>query len=151
MATHSSVLAWRIPWIEEPGRLQSTGLNRVRHDLNKLGFYKKPAENRSLDTESFIHSHTHLASSLLSAYYALGITVMSKSGSVDPQQPVVFPHYSSCKESLCNIQYPDFPTSVLSFQTLEIGPALVCWVYLGICLFPFEPGRPTILHLPGNR
>ena len=33
MATHSSVLAWEIPWTEEPGRLQSMGLQRVRHDL----------------------------------------------------------------------------------------------------------------------
>ena len=32
MATHSSILAWRFPWIEEPGRLQSMGLRRVRHD-----------------------------------------------------------------------------------------------------------------------
>ena len=32
MATHSSILAWRIPWTEEPGRLQSTGLQRVRQD-----------------------------------------------------------------------------------------------------------------------
>ena len=32
MATHSSILAWRIPWTEEPGRLQSTGLQRVGHD-----------------------------------------------------------------------------------------------------------------------
>ena len=32
MATHSSVLAWRIPWTEEPGRLQSIGLQRVNHD-----------------------------------------------------------------------------------------------------------------------
>jgi len=31
MATHSSVLAWRIPWTEEPGRLQSMGLQRVGH------------------------------------------------------------------------------------------------------------------------
>ena len=31
MATHSSILAGRIPWTEEPGRLQSTGLQRVRH------------------------------------------------------------------------------------------------------------------------
>ena len=31
-ATHSSILAWRIPWTEEPGRLQSTGSQRVRHD-----------------------------------------------------------------------------------------------------------------------
>ena len=33
MATHSSILAWRVPWTEEPGRLQSTGLQRVGHDL----------------------------------------------------------------------------------------------------------------------
>ena len=32
MATHSSILAWRIPRMEEPGRLQSMGLQRVRHD-----------------------------------------------------------------------------------------------------------------------
>ena len=32
MATHSSILAWRIPWIEEPGRLQSMGWETVRHD-----------------------------------------------------------------------------------------------------------------------
>ena len=31
MATHSNVLAWRIPWTEEPGGLQSMGLQRVRH------------------------------------------------------------------------------------------------------------------------
>ena len=32
MATHPSILACRIPWTEEPGRLQSMGLQRVRHD-----------------------------------------------------------------------------------------------------------------------
>ena len=32
MATHSSVLAWRIPWTEKPGRLQSMGSHRVRYD-----------------------------------------------------------------------------------------------------------------------
>ena len=32
MATHSSILAWRIPWTEEPSRLQSVGLQRVGHD-----------------------------------------------------------------------------------------------------------------------
>ena len=32
MATHSSALAWKIPWTEEPGRLQSMGLQRVGHD-----------------------------------------------------------------------------------------------------------------------
>ena len=33
MTTHSSVLAWEILWTEKPGGLQSTGLQRVRHDL----------------------------------------------------------------------------------------------------------------------
>ena len=32
MATHSSILAWRIPWTEEPGRLQTRGLDRVGHE-----------------------------------------------------------------------------------------------------------------------
>ena len=31
MATHSSILAWKIPWTEEPGRLQSMGYQRVGH------------------------------------------------------------------------------------------------------------------------
>ena len=33
MAAHSSILAWKIPWTEEPGGLQSMGSQRVRHDL----------------------------------------------------------------------------------------------------------------------
>ena len=32
MATHTSILAWRIPWTDEPGRLQSMGLQGVKHD-----------------------------------------------------------------------------------------------------------------------
>ena len=33
IATHSSILAWKIPWTEEPGGLQSMGVTRVGHDL----------------------------------------------------------------------------------------------------------------------
>ena len=36
MATHSSTLAWKIPWTEEPGRLQSMGSHRVGHDWSDL-------------------------------------------------------------------------------------------------------------------
>ena len=32
MAAHSSILAWKIPWMEDPGGLESIGLQRVRHD-----------------------------------------------------------------------------------------------------------------------
>ena len=38
-ATHSSILAWRIPWTEEPGRLQSIGLQRVRYEWSDLVLY----------------------------------------------------------------------------------------------------------------
>ena len=38
MATHSSILAWRIPWTEKPGRLQSVGLQRVGHDWGTFNF-----------------------------------------------------------------------------------------------------------------
>ena len=38
MATHSSILAWRIPWTEEPGRLQSTGVAKSRTQLSYFTF-----------------------------------------------------------------------------------------------------------------
>ena len=39
MATHSSILAWRIPWTEDPGRLQSMGSRRVRHNWTHTHTY----------------------------------------------------------------------------------------------------------------
>ena len=43
MATHSSILAWKIPWIEDPGRIQSMGSQRVGHDwATSLHFTKVP-------------------------------------------------------------------------------------------------------------
>ena len=36
MAPHSSTLAWKIPWTEEPGRLPSVGLHRIGHDWSDL-------------------------------------------------------------------------------------------------------------------
>ena len=40
MTTHSSILAWKIPWMEEPGRLQSMGSQRVGHDrASSLSFF----------------------------------------------------------------------------------------------------------------
>ena len=43
MATHSSILAWRIPWTEEPGGLQSVGSQRVRHGwMTEHSMYNHP-------------------------------------------------------------------------------------------------------------
>ena len=47
MATHSSVLAWRIPWTEKPGRLQSMGSHRVRHDWSDLSVAAARAKESS--------------------------------------------------------------------------------------------------------
>ena len=41
IAAHSSILAWRIPWREEPGGLQSTGLQRVGHDWARVGWFER--------------------------------------------------------------------------------------------------------------
>ena len=47
MATHSSILVWRIPWMEEPGGLQSMGSQRVGHDFTqkKVSAYKSDSSN----------------------------------------------------------------------------------------------------------
>ena len=54
--THSSILAWRIPWTEEPGRLQSMGLQRVGHDWVTFSFI-------FLLFQTVLHSYIHVFSS----------------------------------------------------------------------------------------
>ena len=52
MATHSHILAWRIPWREKPGRLQSTGLQRVGHNwATEQQQHDKPTANIILNGE----------------------------------------------------------------------------------------------------
>ena len=48
MATHSSILAWRIPWTAEPGRSQSMGLQRVGHNWSDLAYTHTETPNTSL-------------------------------------------------------------------------------------------------------
>ena len=59
MATHSSVLAWKIPWMEKPGRLQSTGSHRVGHDWSDLAaaaaVYKDPNFSPSSTALIIVH------------------------------------------------------------------------------------------------
>ena len=54
IATHSSILAWRIPWTEEPGGLQSIGFQRVRHDWSDLACteWDRPQNTRYFSTYS---------------------------------------------------------------------------------------------------
>ena len=61
MATHSSILAWRMPWREEPGRLQSMGLQRVGHDwATSLSLSLYCLSNSCLTNPSFTYTLTHI-------------------------------------------------------------------------------------------
>ena len=51
MATHSSLLAWRIPWTDEPGGLQSIGSQRVGHDLTQM----YPQLGQNSNCQGFLH------------------------------------------------------------------------------------------------
>ena len=52
MAPHSSTLAWKIPWTEEPGRLQSMGSLRVRHDFTFTFTFHFPALEKEMATHT---------------------------------------------------------------------------------------------------
>ena len=55
MATHSSTLAWKTPWTEEPGRLQSMGSLRVGHDLSTFTFtFHFHALEKEMETHSSV-------------------------------------------------------------------------------------------------
>ena len=57
MATHSSILAWEIPWVEEPGRLQSMGSLRVGHDwATSLSLFTFTFHFHALEKEMATHS-----------------------------------------------------------------------------------------------
>ena len=70
IATHSSILAWKIPWTKEPGRLQSMGLQRVRCDkrLNSGTSMNRPYETLK---ELFIHTEISIIYTGTSTYYSL--------------------------------------------------------------------------------
>ena len=67
MATHSSVLAWRIPGTGEPGGLPSMGSHRVRHDWSDLAA-AAAAVLISVCSHGYAHTHTHSFSQVVSSW-----------------------------------------------------------------------------------
>ena len=59
MATHSSILAWEIPWTEEPGGLQSIGSQRVRHNWETNTFAFKLSEEIAAENRTLEYMITH--------------------------------------------------------------------------------------------
>ena len=101
MATHSSILAWEIPWTEEPGGLQCTGL-------------KKSQTRFRLNNNSFLRA-------VATKYHKLG----------DLRQEYIVVEGGSPKsgywpQSLCRIQWGVFPCL---FQPLKMGPS-VPWLWV---------------------
>ena len=109
MATHSSILAWRIPWTEEPGGLPSTESQRVTRDLS-----------------SIVHAHTHSCSlcgahSLapsppwpLAQSLSEGWTLLSK-----PSAVVTSSVSSSPRQSRCSLSYRT--CQCLGFLIYKVG------------------------------
>ena len=60
MATHSSILAWRIPWTEEPGGLQSMGSQRVEHNCATKTFHFSKGPVKGQNQEQLISGATYL-------------------------------------------------------------------------------------------
>ena len=64
MEIHSSIIAWRIPWTEEPGRLQSMRLQRVRHNLatEQQNISKYAIHTLSIYNHIYVHTYTYIYS-----------------------------------------------------------------------------------------
>ena len=73
MATHSSILAWRIPWIEEPGGLQSLGSQRIKHDWATYTLSTNHSGRSSPPLSSIQTAHLLPCVILLSGFYLCGI------------------------------------------------------------------------------
>ena len=72
MVTHSSILAWRIPWTEEPGKLQPMGSQRVGHNWNNLVCTHAYIRTHTyIRTHAFIHTHISISSLFHNLYVSV--------------------------------------------------------------------------------
>ena len=83
MITHSSILAWRSPWTEEPGRLQYMGLHRVGHSW----------VTKTFTFTLYTHTHTHTHIYVYTLY--------------------LFIYLQRCLQYICDTNYPTFFMSVV--------------------------------------
>ena len=141
MATHSSTLAWKIPWTEESGRLQSMGSQRMGHNSACTWAHA----HAHTDTHTDTHTHTHtlpiLVSLIALVKWVEGSSVPVKSHHVPMQRcHVVDPNLISFLRATCHtsswddqdcILWDCFLTRLLSGQTLTVpffmGPSSFSW------------------------
>ena len=137
MATHPSILAWRIPWTEETGGLQSIGSQRVRHDWSDLAH--TPATTKDPGSEAIPSATTKTRRSQISIFKKTYFQIRSHS-EVPNISPSQLPH--ACSKMNC--------TDCGSELEMQ-GQLPVChsgpWLYW----FGLEEGVPWSLCIPNSR
>ena len=134
MTTHSSTLAWRIPWREEPGRLQSMGSQRVGHNWATSLFCKthktqtaRPWNNRSLSLSSFMSLNRILETLSIHLSYRL-LYLTSRS---------IPTFYYYCKLYLfIFIVYLNFCFPVYRYSGFSLNPKI--WVIILLFFLPMD-------------
>ena len=102
MAPHSSTLAWKIPWMEEPGRLQSMGLLRFRHDwVTSLSLFTFMYWRRKWQPV-FLPGESQGWGSLVAAVYGVAQSRTQLKWLSSSSSSMGFPNSSVDKESACN-------------------------------------------------
>ena len=95
MATHFSTLAWKIPWTEEPGGLQSMGSLRVRHDWATSLHFSVSTRSDSAGA-SLTHPGLETWSSLVSQHTPPSTRGLAQRWACDPEEPIkAFPEMHS--------------------------------------------------------
>ena len=113
MATHSSILAWRIPWTEEPDRLQSMGLQRVRHDWATNIYSLKPGV--TCVRKGGLVSCRHMTKTQVLGSLVLPLSTAS-------HWVLLYPTFSTHSHSLRFNSVPDCAkhfTSIITFHSLN--------------------------------
>ena len=110
MATHSNILAWRIPWTEELGRLQSMGSQRVGHDWT----------TEHAREHAFAHTHTHTHG----IYTAFTCFMTSNTPSIWPWEEYIF----------CITWVPRFHKSIRWHGRIMLSFSISCYfsLHLGV-------------------
>ena len=120
MATHSSILALRIPWIEEPGRWWSTGLQRVRHDWSNLAYTHMLKGEQELPRQ-------RACPSLLSTYYVPGTISDTGVRKMNKQVPFLKELTSSGSKTIRTESNKDLQDSEDPFYLLHRICSFIHW------------------------
>ena len=145
MATHSSVLAWRIPWTEKPGGLQSMGSQRVRHNWTTKCMCAR--------VHARTHTHTHTHSVKTVNLPACEKVETTPDRSITQTEECPQEHEGFLPEWQARGPCSGLPVHLPGFSSASLPP-LVRWAHqprkAHITAHWISTGRPTWLPLPAS-